>query len=113
MDAGEAGAERIDVGCGGGHLGIQRGVDPAGSDCIAPDTLGPVIDRDGAIMDCEHNRRCISADLDTVRQIPKRLMVVQEAEKFEALKAALRGGFVSHLVVTRSMGEQLMDAWKA
>lgn len=74
---------------------------------------GQVIDRDGAIMDCEHNRRCISADLDTVRQIPKRLMVVQEAEKFEALKAALRGGFVSHLVVTRSMGEQLMEPWKA
>ena len=31
---------------------------------------GQVIDRDGAIMDCEHNRRCISADLDMVRNIP-------------------------------------------
>ncbi|MDE1991145.1 MAG: sugar-binding transcriptional regulator, partial [Rhizobiaceae bacterium] len=72
---------------------------------------GQVIDREGQLMDCAHNRRCISADLDSIRAIPKRMMVVQEDEKLEALIAAIKGGFASHLIITASMARRLLERW--
>jgi DNA-binding transcriptional regulator LsrR (DeoR family) len=73
---------------------------------------GQIIDRDGQWLDCAHNRRCISADLASIRAIGKRMMVVQEDSKFEPLVAAIRGGFASHLVVTTSMAKRLLERWK-
>lgn len=72
---------------------------------------GQIIDRDGQWLDCAHNRRCISADLASIRAIGKRMMVVQEDSKFEPLVAAIRGGFASHLVVTTSMAKRLLERW--
>lgn len=72
---------------------------------------GQLIDRDGRWMDCNHNRRCISADLDSIRAIKKRMLVVQEDNKFEPLVAALKGGFASHLVVTTSMARRILARW--
>ena len=72
---------------------------------------GQLIDREGQWMDCAHNRRCISADLQSIRTIEKRLMVVQEDEKFAPLVAAIRGGFASHLIVTTSMARRLLNVW--
>ena len=72
---------------------------------------GQIIDGNGALMDCAHNRRCISADLDSIRAIPKRMVVVREDEKFEALVAAIKGGFASHLVITASMARRLVERW--
>ncbi|PWE55925.1 hypothetical protein DEM27_10755 [Metarhizobium album] len=74
---------------------------------------GQVIDRNGQRMECAHNRRCISADLSSIRSIPKRMMVVEEDAKFEPLVSALNGGFVSHLVVTASMARRLLGRWAA
>jgi DNA-binding transcriptional regulator LsrR (DeoR family) len=72
---------------------------------------GRLIDADGQLFDCSYNRRCMSADLDSIRAIPKRMMVVEEAEKFAPLVAAIRGGLVSHLVVTASMARRLLARW--
>lgn len=74
---------------------------------------GQIIDSQGRWVDCAHNRRCISADLDTIRAIPKRMMVVEEDTKFEPLVAAIKGGFASHLVVTTSMARRLLARWSA
>jgi DNA-binding transcriptional regulator LsrR (DeoR family) len=73
---------------------------------------GQVIEGDGQLMDCAHNRRCISADLGSIRSIPKRMMVVQEDLKYEPLVAAIKGGFASHLIVTASMGKRLLQRFK-
>ncbi len=70
---------------------------------------GQVIDADGAWLDCDYNRRIISADFDAIRSIPRRLMVVQEDEKFEPLLAAINGGFFTHLVLTSQMAARLLD----
>jgi DNA-binding transcriptional regulator LsrR (DeoR family) len=72
---------------------------------------GRLIDADGRLFDCSYNRRCVSADLESIRAIPKRMMVVEEPEKFEPLVAAIRGGLVSHLVVTTSMARRLLARW--
>jgi DNA-binding transcriptional regulator LsrR (DeoR family) len=71
---------------------------------------GQLIDAEGRWMDCPYNRRVISADLDNVRHIPVRFMVVIEDEKYPALEAALRGGFASHLVISESLGKRLLDS---
>jgi DNA-binding transcriptional regulator LsrR (DeoR family) len=72
---------------------------------------GQLIDHNGQWMDCAHNRRCISADLDSIRAIKKRMLVVQEDNKFEPLIAALKGGFASHLVITSSMARRVLQHW--
>ncbi len=69
---------------------------------------GQLIDQEGQWLDCAHNRRCISADFQSIRRIGKRLMVVQEEGKFSSLVAAIRGGFASHLIVTASMARRLL-----
>lgn len=69
---------------------------------------GQIIAANGALLDCDYNRRCISADLDAIRAIPRRLTVVQEDTKFEPLMAALAGGFTTHLVVTAAMAGRLL-----
>ncbi|MBO6901701.1 MAG: sugar-binding transcriptional regulator [Rhizobiaceae bacterium] len=69
---------------------------------------GQIITADGRLLDCDYNRRMISADFDAIRAIPKRLMVVQEDEKLEPLKAAIAGRFFTHLVTTSSMAAALL-----
>lgn len=71
---------------------------------------GQMIDAHGATLDCDYNRRCISADLADFRAIPRRLMVVQEAAKLEPLRAALAGRFATHLVLSRPMALALLDS---
>ncbi|MBN9138317.1 MAG: sugar-binding transcriptional regulator [Phyllobacterium sp.] len=73
---------------------------------------GQLIDVDGQWLDCAHNRRCISADLDSIRKIPKRMLVVQEDSKYEPLVAAIKGGFASHLMITASMAKRLLKRAK-
>ncbi|RFC68929.1 MULTISPECIES: sugar-binding transcriptional regulator [Mesorhizobium] len=70
---------------------------------------GQMIDAAGAALDCDYNRRCISADLADLKSIPRRLMVVQESAKLEPLQAALAGRFATHLVLTRAMALSLSD----
>lgn len=70
---------------------------------------GQIIDAAGRQLDCSYNRRVISADLASIRAIPKRLMVVHEDAKLDPLRAALAGGLCSHLVTTAWMARQLLD----
>jgi DNA-binding transcriptional regulator LsrR (DeoR family) len=98
------------VRCGALTPDEMKGLGEAGAGGVI---AGQVIDHQGRWLDCPHNRRCISADLDVVRSIPKRMMVVEEDSKFEPLVAAIKGGFVSHLVVTHSMATRLLARWEA
>ncbi|RWA82107.1 sugar-binding transcriptional regulator [Mesorhizobium sp.] len=69
---------------------------------------GQVIDANGEVLDCDYNRRVISAELASLRAIGKRLMVVQEDSKFEPLLAAIAGGLCTHLVVGAHMAARLL-----
>jgi len=86
-------------------------MDEMGAKGAAGVIAGQLIDRDGRWMDCSHNRRCMSADLTSIRSIKKRMLVVQEDNKFESLVAALKGGFASHLIVTTSMARRVLEHW--
>ena len=69
---------------------------------------GQMIDASGRWLECDYNHRVISADFSAIREIPARLVVVQEHDKLGPLKAALAGGFATHLVLTQSMAERLL-----
>jgi DNA-binding transcriptional regulator LsrR (DeoR family) len=84
-------------------------MDALRGDGAAGVVAGQIIDGKGALLDCSYNRRCISADLASLRAIPKRLVVVQEANKFEPLLAGLAGGLCTHLVVNAAMAKRLLD----
>lgn len=71
---------------------------------------GQLIDGGGEVLDCAYNRRLISADLASIRAIPKRLVVVQQAQKFGPLMAAVAGGLATHLIITHSMAERMLAA---
>lgn len=73
---------------------------------------GQIIDAKGELLDCNYNRRAISADFASIRAIPRRLMIVQEDAKFDPALAALAGGFCTHLVVTSTMAERLADRFE-
>ena len=73
---------------------------------------GQIIDADGALLDCNYNRRMISADFDAIRAIRRRLMVVQEENKLAPLLAAAKGGFFTHLVTTLPMATRLIEHGK-
>ncbi len=79
------------------------------SDGAAGVIAGQIIDAAGQPLDCSYNRRAISADLGSIRAIPKRLMVAHEDAKLEPLKAALAGGLCTHLVTTAWMARHLLD----
>ncbi|MCR9134951.1 MAG: sugar-binding transcriptional regulator [Alphaproteobacteria bacterium] len=68
---------------------------------------GRLIDENGQELDCRYNCRIISAELNTLRQIPKRLVVVDSRDKSAGLLAAIRGRLVSHLVVSASVARDL------
>lgn len=69
---------------------------------------GQIIDSAGGLLDCDYNRRVISADLEDLKKISRRLMVVQEESKLGPLRAALAGGFGTHLVVTATLARRLL-----
>jgi len=69
---------------------------------------GQIIDRSGRLLDCDYNRRVISADLESLKKIPRRLTVVQEESKLAPLRAALAGGFCTHLVATAATARGLL-----
>jgi DNA-binding transcriptional regulator LsrR (DeoR family) len=69
---------------------------------------GQIIDGKGALLDCGYNSRVISADLSSLRAIPRRLVVVQELSKLEPLLAGLAGGLCTHLVIGAEVAKHLL-----
>lgn len=66
-----------------------------------------MIGAEGAEIACPYNRRLVAMELDDLRRIPKRLCLVSGTEKVPALRAALAGGYVSHLVITGAVAAEL------
>jgi DNA-binding transcriptional regulator LsrR (DeoR family) len=60
--------------------------------------LGRFIDSEGRHMIGDLDSRMIGITLDELKALPNRLCVAGGVDKIEALRAALRGGYVTHLV---------------
>ena len=86
-----------------GEMDALRGAGAAG--VIA----GQIIDADGRGARLQLQPPRDSADLASLRAIPKRLVVVQEDSKFEPLVAAIAGGLCTHLVISAPMARRLLE----
>ena len=69
---------------------------------------GQLIDSSGAALDSAYNRQLISADLEAIQAIARRLLVVVQDNKIGPLKAALAGRMATHMVLSHSLAERLL-----
>jgi DNA-binding transcriptional regulator LsrR (DeoR family) len=63
------------------------------------------IDAEGRVFSGELNRRLVGISFETLRRIPVRLGVAAGIDKSAAVRAALRGGFVTALVIDQDIAE--------
>ena len=66
-------------------------------------------DADGQPIKHEINDRIIGLDLDQIRGIPRVIGVAGGAEKFEVIRAALRGEFINVLVTDDRIAARLLE----
>lgn len=103
---GGCGSDSHIVQCGALTAGQMEGLRERGAEGVI---AGQIIDGNGRALDCDYNKRVISADIETLRKVPIRMMVVIEPLKLEPLVAALRGGLASHLITTQTIAEALLE----
>lgn len=70
--------------------------------------LGRFIDREGRHLIGDLDGRMIGITLDELKALPNRLCVAGGPEKVEALRAALRGGYITHLVTDENAAAALL-----
>ena len=68
------------------------------------------IDGNGSDIFLDLDNRVFAIDLETLRNVPTKLMVAAGVSKYEATLATLAGGLVSHLVVDVGLAKRLLDA---
>ncbi len=71
--------------------------------------MGLFIDAEGEEVRSMVHDRQIGASLETLMTIPKRICVAGGPQKTVPIRAALRGGFVTHLVTDEPTAQSLMD----
>jgi DNA-binding transcriptional regulator LsrR (DeoR family) len=65
------------------------------------------VDAEGGVFPGSLNQRLVGISYDALRRIPVRIGLAAGAEKAVAVQAALRGGFVTALVVDEEIAERL------
>ncbi len=70
---------------------------------------GHFIDAEGKPVDSELSDRTISVDLERLRHIPLVIGVAWGSEKVSAIRACLKGGYLSALVTDQSTAEMLLE----
>jgi DNA-binding transcriptional regulator LsrR (DeoR family) len=71
--------------------------------------LGRFIDPEGRHMIGDLDSRMIGITLDELKALPNRLCVAGGPEKIQALRAALRGGYITHLVTDAQAATALLE----
>jgi DNA-binding transcriptional regulator LsrR (DeoR family) len=66
-------------------------------------------DEDGHVIKHEINDRIIGLDLDQIKRIPRVIGVAGGAEKFQVIRAALRGKFINVLVTDDQIAARLLE----
>ena len=65
-------------------------------------------DEDGTPVRSEVDDRVVGIDFDQLRRVPRRVAVAGGARKHSAIRAALRGGWITVLVTDRAEAERLV-----
>ncbi|WP_375482491.1 sugar-binding transcriptional regulator [uncultured Jatrophihabitans sp.] len=76
---------------------------------VHADISGVFIDRDGRPVQTAVSDRIIGIDAAALRAIPHTIAVAYGHDKVDAVRAAIRGGYVDSLVTHASFAERLLD----
>ena len=79
----------------------------AADGCVG-DCCGHFLNADGGLFDEDLDRRVVGVALDTIRQIPNRLLIASDPRKGKVLRAALKGGLASHLYADVKTAEAIL-----
>lgn len=66
------------------------------------------LNKNGEIFDKEMDKRVIGADLETIKKIPNKLLVVSGKEKVDIITAALKGGLADSLYIDAPTAEEIV-----
>ncbi|MBU2532075.1 MAG: sugar-binding transcriptional regulator [Alphaproteobacteria bacterium] len=69
---------------------------------------GRFIDADGQHLRLAFEKRMIAVELEEMRRAQKRMLVASGLNKLAAVKAALKGGYVTHLIVDSTLASALL-----
>jgi deoxyribonucleoside regulator len=73
------------------------------------DICGQHFDRAGQVLDIDINSRTIGIALDKLKRIPAVMGIAGGVGKAEAILAALRGGYVNHLITDESAARWILS----
>ena len=90
------------------ELAGNEEIDRYAADGAVAAIIGRFIDADGNRVAGELDGRMIGITLDELKTMPSRLSVAGGLGKVTAIRAALRGGFVTHLGTDEQTGEALL-----
>lgn len=71
--------------------------------------IGRMLDEDGSQIYTEMDERMIGVTLEEIKPIPCRLAVAGGKQKIDAIKATLKGGYVTHLVTDYETASALLS----
>lgn len=66
------------------------------------------LNKNGEIFDKEMDKRVVGADLETIKKIPNKLLVVSGKEKVDIITAALKGGLADSLYIDAPTAEEIV-----
>lgn len=69
-------------------------------------------DRDGALVESAFNQHVVGISPELLKAVPRRVGVAGGADKIEAIRAALLGGWVNTLVTDVDTARALLASWK-
>jgi DNA-binding transcriptional regulator LsrR (DeoR family) len=99
---------------------IVQELGPAAVDCLLRCLQGAVgdialrfFDAEGQPVEHQINDRIIGLDLDQIKGIPRVIGVAGGAEKFEVIRAALRGEFIDVLITDDRIAARLLEDEKS
>ncbi len=66
------------------------------------------LNKNGEVFDKEMDKRVVGADLETIKKIPNKLLVVSGKEKVDVITAALKGGLADSLYIDAPTAEEII-----
>lgn len=75
---------------------------------VIGDIMGYHLDRDGAVLDIELNKRIVGLHPDALKTIDNVILAATGQEKVPVIRAALRGGYVDTLLTDKQTAERLL-----
>lgn len=75
---------------------------------VIGDILGQFFDKDGNRIPYKTDERLIAQDIEKIRKIPNVIAVAGGHHKAEAIKAALKGGYVNTLITDEDVAKKLI-----